>query len=78
VCLNKVGLKASAYCCMSKIALHGKEFGLGTIFYIVQLDSLSLHVGQLVLVRLVPVHISDDPWVFEVDEGVVNEELTGR
>ena len=71
-------LETSAYSCMGEIALHSEEFSLGAIFGIVQLDPSSLHVGQLVLVCSVPVYVSDDPWVFEVNEGVVNEELTGR
>jgi len=63
---------------MGEVMLHGKELGLSAILGIVQLNSLSLHVSQLILVRLVPVYISNDCWIFEVDEGIVDEEPAGR
>jgi len=73
-----VRLKTSTHCCMSEIALHSEKLGLSMILSIVQLDSLSLHVGQLVLVRLVPMDISDHPRVFKVNESVVDKEATSR
>ena len=46
------------------------------VLSIVQLYPSSLNVSQFVLICSVPVHICNDPWVFEVDESVVNKEVT--
>jgi len=77
MCFDKVGLKMSTYYYMGEIMLHSEELGLGTIFSVVQLNSSSLYIGQLVLVCLVPMHVSDNPQVFKVNESVVDKELTG-
>ena len=69
-------LETSAYCHMGEIVLHSEELSLGVVFSVVQLDPLLLQVGQLVLVRSVPMYVSNNPWVFEVNKSIVNEEPT--
>jgi len=61
---------------MSKVSLHCEELGLGAVFSIGKLHSASLHIFQLDLVCPIPVHISNYPRVFEVNQGVVNKDAT--
>ena len=63
---------------MSKVALHCEELALSPILSVVQFDPSVLDVVKLVLVRSIPMHVSNDPRVLEIDEGVVNKEVTGR
>jgi len=66
-------------CGMGEVPLHCQKLGLSVIFGIVQLHSSPLHVSQLVLVCSVPVYVRNDPWVFKVDEGIVDKEAaSGR
>jgi len=76
VCSNKVRKEASTDRCMSKVSLHCKEFVLGAIFGISKLHSTPLHILQLSLVCPIPVYVSNYPRVFEVNQGVVDKEMT--
>jgi len=75
-CSEEMGKKMGANRSMSEVALHSEKFVLGTIFSIGELHPSPLHILQLDLISPIPMHISDDPWVFEVDQGIVDKELT--
>ena len=61
---------------MSKVLLHCEELVLGAVFSVGELHSSLLHVFQLNLVCPIPVYISNYPRVFEVNQGVVDKEVT--
>jgi len=61
---------------MSEVLFDSKELALCTILSVVKLHSLLFHISQLVLVSSVPVYIHNDPGIFEVDKGIVNEKST--
>jgi len=75
-CLNNVREETSTDRYVSKVSLHCKELGLSTIFSVGKLHSTPLHVFQLNLVCPVPVYVSDYPRVFEVNQGIVDKEVT--
>ena len=73
---EEMGKKAGMNHSVSKITLHSEKFALGAIFGIGELHFSPLHILQLNLISLIPMYISDDPWVFKVDQGIVDKEST--
>jgi len=61
---------------MGEISLHCKEHTLGAVFGVGELHSTPLHVLQLDLVCPIPMYVSDYPRVFEVNQGIVDKEVT--
>ena len=75
---KKMGKEAGTNHSMGKVTLHGEELVLSVVFSIGEFYFSPLHVFQLDLICPVPVYISDDPRVFEVNQGVVDKESTSR
>ena len=46
------------------------------VFCIVQLNPSLLNISQLILVHPVPVYVCNDPWIFKVNESVVDKKAT--
>ena len=61
---------------MSKVAFDRQELALDAVLGVVQLYLSSLHVVQLSLVCPIPMYVSNDPRIFEVNQSVVNKEAT--
>ena len=59
---------------ISEVALHHAEFALGIVLPSIELDSLALYCLELILMRPIPVYVSNNAGVFEVYNGVVDEE----
>ena len=66
---NEAGTNGS----VSKISFYREELAFEVVSGIVQFHPSSLHVVQLGLVCPIPVYVSNDPGVLEVDQGVVNK-----
>ena len=66
--------KSSANRGVGEMAFHRSEFALGGVFSLVKLDTLAFYRLKLILMRLISINISDNTRIFEVYNGVVDEE----
>jgi len=71
----KVGNESGANSSVSKMSFHHAELALGTIFPLVKLNSLAFYRLEFTLMRLIPINISNNTGILEIDDGVVDEEL---
>jgi len=74
----EVGNESGADGSMSKMALHHTQLALSTIFPFVKFNSLTFDCREFALVCLIPIDVSDNTGVFEVYDGIVDEESRGR
>jgi len=74
----KVGSESGADGSVSEMALHHTQFALSAIFPSVKFNSLVLYHLEFTLMCLIPVDISDNAGVFEVYDGIVDEESGSR
>jgi len=70
----KMGNKSGANSSVSKMSFHHTELALGTIFPLVELNSLAFYRLEFTLMRLIPINVSDNTGILEIDDGVVDEE----
>jgi len=71
---NKLGANSGA----SEMSFHHAELALGTIFPLIELDSLALYRLEFTLMCSIPIDISDNTGILEINDGVVNEESGSR
>ena len=71
---NKLGADGG----VSKVAFHHTKFALGITFLPIKFNLLALYHLEFALMCLIPIDISDNTRVFEIDDGIVNKELGGR
>jgi len=74
----EVRSELSANSSMSEMSLHHTELALSTTLAPIKFNSLVLYRLKFTLMHLIPIDISDNTRVFEVYDGIVNEELGGR
>ena len=67
---NKLGANSS----VSKVSFHHTEFALGTVFPLVELDSLALYHLEFTLMCSIPINVSDNTRILEIDNSIVDEE----
>ena len=63
---------------ISEMAFHHTKLALGIIFLPIELNSLALYHLKFALMRLIPIDVSDNTRVFEIDNGIIDEESGGR
>jgi len=78
MCFDQMREKLGAGGSVSKVALHSKELGLSSIFSVSQFYLSPFHVLQLNLVCLISMHVSNNPRIFEVNEGIVDKDSASR
>jgi len=72
---NKSGMNRSA----GEVSFHHTEFALGTVFPLVELNSLALYRLEFALVCPISIDVSNNTRILEIDDGVVDEKLgSGR
>jgi len=71
----KMGNKSGANSSVGEMSFHHTELALGTIFPLIELNSLALYRLEFTLMRSIPVNISDNTGILEIDDGVVDKEL---
>jgi len=69
-----MGDESGADSSISKVSFHHTEFSLGAVFPFVKLNSLALYRLEFTLMRPIPVNISDNTGILEINDGVVDEE----
>ena len=74
----EVRSESSANGSISEMSLHHTEFALSTTFAPIEFNSLALYCLKFTLMHLIPIDVSNNTRVFEVYDGIVNEELGGR
>ena len=74
----KVRNKSSANGGIGEVAFHHTELALSSFFPSIKLNSLTFYCLEFALVCLIPINISNNTRVFEVYDGVVDEESGGR
>ena len=74
----EVGSELGANGGISEVLFHHAELALSTVFPSVKFNLLALYCLEFILMCLIPVDISNNARVFEVNNGIVNEELGGR
>jgi len=57
-----------------KVAFHHAELALSDIFPLIKFDALAFYCLELALMRPIPINVSDNTRVFEIYDGVVDEE----
>jgi len=77
-CPDEMREKTGTDCSISEVSLHCKKLSFSAIFGVGEFHSSSLHILQLDLVCPIPMHVSDYPRIFEVNQGIVNKEMTSR
>ena len=70
----KVGNKSGADSSVSEVSFHHAEFALGTVFPLVELNSLALYRLKFALMRSIPINVSDNTGILEINNGVVDKE----
>jgi len=70
----KMGNKSGADSSVSEMPFHHIELALGTIFPLVELNSLALYRLEFTLMRSIPIDISDNTGILEINDGVVDKE----
>jgi len=73
----EVGGKSGADGSISEMSLHHAEFALSTALSSVKLNSLVLYHLEFVLMCPIPINISNNTRVFEIYDGIVDEESGG-
>jgi len=74
----EVGSESGADSSVSKMALHHAQLALSAIFPFVEFNLLVFYCLEFTLMCPIPVDISDNTGVFEVYDGIVDEESGGR
>ena len=59
---------------ISKVLFHHTELALGAVLPSVKLNSLALYCLEFALMCLIPVNVSDNTGILEINDGVVDEE----
>jgi len=62
---------------ISKVPFYHTELALGAVLPSVKLNLLALYCLKFALMRLIPVNISDNTGILEINDGVVDEESGG-
>jgi len=70
----KMGNKSGADSSVSEMSFHHTELALGTVFPLIELNSLALYRLEFTLMRSIPINVSDNTGIFEIDDGVVDKE----
>jgi len=73
----EMGNESGANGSIGEVALHHAKLALSTFFPSVKLNSLTFYRLKFALVCLIPINISDNTRVFEVYDGIVDEESGG-
>jgi len=63
---------------MGEVSFHHIEFALSTAFSSIKLNLLALYCLEFTLMCPIPIDVSDNTRIFEVYNGIVDEELGGR
>jgi len=71
----EMGSESSADSGESKMVFHQAELALSVAFSFVKLNSLVLYHLEFIMMRPISVNISDNARVFEIYNGVIDEEL---
>ena len=74
----KMGNKSGAHGGISKVSFHHTELCLSVVFSLVKFDLLAFYRLELVLVCPIPIDISNNTRILEIDDGVVDKESGGR
>jgi len=74
----EVGNESSVDCGISEVAFHHAELALSTFFPSVELDSLALYHLEFTLMCSISVYVSNNTRVFEIYNGIVDEESRHR
>jgi len=69
-----MGSEPGADCSVSKVSFHYTELALSAVLPFVEFNLLALYCLKFVLMRSIPVDISDNTGILEINDGVVNEE----
>jgi len=72
-----VGSEPSANSSVSKVSLHHTEFALGIALPPIKLNLLVLYHLEFALMCSIPINISDNTRILEIDDSIVNEKLQG-
>ena len=59
---------------ISKVSFHHTEFALGAVFPSIKLDLLAFYRLEFALMCSIPVNISDNTGILEINDGVVDKE----
>ena len=70
----KVGNKSGADSSISEMLFHHIELALGTVFPLTELNSLALYRLKFTLMRSIPIDVSNNTGILEIDDGIVDEE----
>ena len=73
----EMGGKSGANSSVSKVALHHTKFALSIVLPSIKLNLLALYRLELALMCSISINVSNNARVFEVYNGVVDEELGG-
>ena len=71
---NELGVNSS----ISEVPFHHAELRLSVVLPLIELNPLALYRLEFALMRPIPIDISDDTRVLEIDDGVVDEESGSR
>ena len=74
----KVRDKSGANSCASEVSFHHTELALGAIFPFIKLNLLALYRLEFTLMRSIPINVSDNTGILEINDGIVNEESGSR
>ena len=70
----EMGSEPGADRSVSKVPFHHTEFALGAVLPSVKLNSLALYCLEFALMCSIPVNVSDNTRILEINDGVVDEE----
>jgi len=70
----EMGNESGADSGVSKVSFHHVEFALGAVFPFIKFNLLALYCLEFALMRPIPVNISDNTGILEINDGVVDEE----
>ena len=74
---SEVRNESSADGSVSEVALHHAELALCCLFPLIKLNLLALYRLEFAVMCSVPINISNNTGIFEVYDGIVDEELGG-
>ena len=72
-----MGNKPSVNSSVSEVSFHHTEFALGIVFPSIKLNLLALYHLEFVLMRSIPINISNNARILEINDGIVDEKSGG-
>ena len=69
----EVGGKSSANGGISEVSFHHTEFAMGVVFPSIKLNLLALYCLEFALMHSIPINVSDNARILEINDGIVNE-----